>query len=420
MIREYTLDNGLRILHEPLPHLHTVAVGLWMGTGSRHEEPENGGMSHCLEHMLFKGTQHRSAAGIAREIDCLGGNINAFTSKDSTCYHTKTLSEDLPRAMDILTDMVRYPLLETAHLELEKGVILEEIGMVEDYPEELVQDVLLEKTWEGHSLSRPILGTRDSVSAFTSERVREYHNRHYVPDNAVLSVAGEVDINRVLAYAEQYLGSWAGNSTLVESETSPVFQNTFTIARKKTEQAHLCLAFPGVGMDEEDIWPLAVLNAILGGGMGSRLFQRVREELGLVYSVYSFPTSYRDGGLLSVYAAAAPKKAREVLKRLAEEIGRLASEPIPEGEFTDALHQLRRGFLMGLDSTNGHMMSMGRDAIVSRRIRQTEETLARIDAVTPAQVDAILARVFRGKAVGFAGVGSLTLPDSLLDQFRFH
>ena len=173
-------------------------------------------------------------------------------------------------------------------------------------------------------------------------------------------------------------------------------------------------------MDEEDIWPLAVLNAILGGGMGSRLFQRVREELGLVYSVYSFPTSYRDGGLLSVYAAAAPKKAREVLKRLAEEIGRLASEPIPEGEFTDALHQLRRGFLMGLDSTNGHMMSMGRDAIVSRRIRQTEETLARIDAVTPAQVDAILARVFRGKAVGFAGVGSLTLPDSLLEQFRFH
>ena len=419
MIHEYALDNGLRILHEPLPHLHTVAVGLWMGTGSRHEEPENGGMSHCLEHMLFKGTQHRSAVDIAREIDRLGGNINAFTSKDSTCYHTKTLSEDLPQAMDILADMVRFPLLEPTHLELEKGVILEEIGMVEDYPEELVQDLLLEKTWEGHSLSRPILGTRDSVSSFSSERVRLYHGRHYVPDNAVLAVAGEVDIDRVLAYAGKYFGSWMGRSSPAQAEAAPAFQSTHTITRKKIEQAHLCLAFPGVGMEEEEIWPLAVLNAILGGGMGSRLFQRVREELGLVYSVYSFPTSYRDGGLLSVYAAAAPGKAREVLKHLAEEIGKLSSEPVPEREFSDALHQLRRGFLMGLDSTNGHMMSMGRDAIVSRRIRQTEETLARIDAVTPAQVDAVMARVFKNKSVGFAGVGSLTLPQSLLEQFRF-
>lgn len=419
MIHEYRLQNGLRILHEPLPHLHTVAVGLWFGTGARHEAPEDSGVSHCLEHMLFKGTHRRSAADIAREVDRLGGHINAFTSKDSTCYHTKTLTEDLPIAMDILSDMARFPQLRADHLALEKGVILEEIGMVEDYPEELVQDILLEKTWDGHALAHPILGTRACVADFSAEQLRRFHQSHYVPENAVLSVAGDIEPERLIQYAKQWFGEWQGKRTWDDETAGPVFRNTFTIAKKKTEQAHLCLAFPGVAMEEDEVWPLAVLNAILGDGMGSRLFQRVREELGLVYSIYSFPTSYRDGGLFSIYAAAAPQKAREVLARIAEELEKMVGSPIPEAVFVDARHQLRRGFLMGLDSTNGHMMTMGRDAIISNRIRQTEETLARIDAITPEQVDAVLHRVLNGQQVGFAGIGSLRLAESAIDLFRF-
>jgi predicted Zn-dependent peptidase len=200
---------------------------------------------------------------------------------------------------------------------------------------------------------------------------------------------------------------------------SPVFRQSFTIQRKKTEQAHLCLAFPGVTLDEEDVWPIMVLNNVLGGGMGSRLFQRIREELGLVYSVYSFPTSYQDGGLFSVYAAAAPKKAREVLKRMAEEIRRLATNPVPEEEFARAKQQLRGSFLMGLDSTNGHMMAMGRNRIISGRIQQVDEALAAIDSVSPDHVHAVSRRVFLSGSVGFAAVGNVKLAGEVLGDFTF-
>lgn len=419
MITEFVLDNGLRVLHEPLPQLRTVALGLWIGTGSRHEEEADKGLSHCLEHMLFKGTAHRTAGAIAREIDRLGGQINAFTAKDCTCFHTKTLGEDLPQAMDIIADMAIRPLLQADHLTLEKQVILEELGMVEDYPEELVHDILTEKTWAGHSLALPILGTKESVSAFTAEQLAMFHRKRYVPENAVLSVAGDIGADCLQASAEQCFGGWSAKGASSALPEVPVFRQSFTIQRKKTEQAHLCLAFPGVTLDEDDVWPIMVLNNVLGGGMGSRLFQRIREELGLVYSVYSFPTSYRDGGLFSVYAAAAPKKAREVLKRMAEEIGLLATEKVPEEEFSRAKQQLRGSFLMGLDSTNGHMMAMGRNRIVSGRIQQVEETLAAIDGIAPEHVDAVSRRIFQSKSAGFAAVGNVTIPEDVLRDFMF-
>jgi predicted Zn-dependent peptidase len=419
MIHEFILDNGLRVLHEPLPHLRTVALGLWIGTGSRHEEDKDKGLSHCLEHMLFKGTAQRTAAGIAREIDRLGGQINAFTAKDCTCFHTKTLGEDLPLAMDIIADMAIRPLLQNDHLNMEKQVIIEEIGMVEDYPEELVHDIMMENTWAGHPLASPILGTNESVSAFTADQLARFHREHYVPENAVLSVAGDIEADRLEACASRCFGGWTAGGKASPLPEGPVFLQSFTIQRKKTEQAHLCLAFPGVTMDEEDVWPIMVLNNVLGGGMGSRLFQRIREELGLVYSVYSFPTSYQDGGLFSVYAAAAPGKAREVLKRMAEEIGRLAANPVPEEEFARARQQLRGSFLMGLDSTNGHMMAMGRNRIISGRIQQVEEALAGIDSVTPEHVQAVSRRVFLSRSVGFAAVGRVKLSDVILKDFSF-
>ncbi len=419
MITEYRPDNGLRILPEPLPHLRTVALGLWIGTGSRHEAPADAGLSHCMEHMLFKGTGRRSASDIARGIDRLGGQINAFTAKDCTCFHTKTLGSDLAEAMDIIADMAVSPLLKAEHLELEKQVILEEIGMVEDYPEELVQDLVAERTWEGHPLALPILGTKESVTAFTASQLERFHRERYVPDNAVLAVAGDVEASCLLALAQDRFGAWRRGSASETPVEAPRFRHSFTIQKKKTEQAHLCLAFPGVSMDEDDVWPLMVLTSILGGGMSSRLFQRIREELGLVYSVYSFPTSYRDGGLFSIYAAAAPKKARTVLRHMAEEIGRLAAGPIAEEEFADALRQLRGGFLMGLDSTNGHMMAMGRNCIVSGRIQQAEEALAAIDAVTPQAVAALSRRIFSGHNAAFAGIGGLSLQDSILSDFHY-
>jgi len=234
-----------------------------------------------------------------------------------------------------------------------------------------------------------------------------------------LSVAGDIEENRLRELAEHHFGGWRKGGANPDDSPNPSFRPSFIIQRKKTEQAHLCLAFPGVSTEEDDIWPLMVLNNVLGGGMGSRLFQRIREELGLVYSVYSFPTSYQDGGLFSIYAAAAPKKAREVLRHVAAEVGRMAVEPIPEEEFASALRQLRGNFLMGLDSTNGHMMAMGRNRIVSGRIQQTGEALACMDAVTPERVAAVSRRIFLGSRAGFAGVGGFTLPESILSDFHF-
>lgn len=419
MIKEFTLKNGLRVLHKPLPHLRTAALGLWIGSGSRHESSEEAGISHCMEHMIFKGSSRRTAADIAQEIDRLGGNINAFTAKDSTCFHTKTLSEDLPKAMEVVADMVQNPLLRPEHLELEKQVIIEEIGMVEDDPEELVQEMLIERSWQGHALSHPILGTKNSVTSFTQKHLDMFHKSRYGADNAVLAVAGDVDESQLRAWADLYFSDWSSVGPSSDSGTSPAFAQTFNVHKKKTEQAHLCLAFPGVSMNDEDVWPLMVLNNILGGGMGSRLFQRIREERGLVYSVYSYPTAYRDGGLFSVYAATAPKKANEVLKYIAEEIGRIYTEVLTEEEFSGAHKQLRGSFLMGLDSTNGHMMSMGRNRMVSDRIQQTEECLSEIDSITPERVASVSRRIFSGSAPGFAAVGNMTITDKILKEFCF-
>jgi len=415
---EFLLANGLRVLHEELPHLRSVAMGIWIGTGSMHELPDESGFSHCLEHMLFKGTEKRSASDIAKEMDRLGGNLNAFTAKDCTCFHTKTLGEDVEIAMDILADMVMNPTLETKHLELEKGVILEEIDMVEDYPEELVHDVLTEKTWAGHPLSYPILGTKENVGEIEQTKLKAFHKKFYHPQNTVLAVAGGISKEVLIEMTNRIFGLWDPVKFVKANMSDAIFLPTFTMQKKKIEQTHLCIAYPGVNTEDHRVWAMSVMNNIVGGGMSSRLFQKIREDLGLVYSVYSFATSYYHGGLFSIYAASAPKKANDVLKYIAEELECMVTSKVPEEEFLRAKQQLRGGFMMSLDSTNGHMMNMGRNLVVSNRIQQVEEIINSIESVTIEDVHQISRQVFTSNKRGFAGIGNTKLHEDSLDCFK--
>ncbi|MCX7772819.1 MAG: insulinase family protein, partial [Clostridia bacterium] len=282
MYKEIVLDNHLTVIYECLSHLKSVSFGVWIGTGSRHETYENNGVSHFIEHMVFKGTHKRSAKEIACEMDRIGGQINAFTGKDCTCFYAKTLDSDLETAVDILSDMLFSSVFDPNHIETEKKVVLEEINMYEDDPEELVHDLLTEEIWSEGPLGFPILGTRQSLERIDRNTILDYMSYHYIPDNCILSVVGNFEEEKLLELIRQYFGIWKPLTYCRYSPELPHFKRSFLLKEKDTEQTHICLGFNGIRMSDERIFPLMVLNNIIGGGMSSRLFQSIREELGLV------------------------------------------------------------------------------------------------------------------------------------------
>lgn len=383
---EWLLPNGLRVVGERLPYLRSVSIGAWMHVGSMMEEKAESGLSHFLEHMVFKGTEKRTARQIAEEMDAVGGQLNAFTGRDCTCFYAKVIDENLELAVDILADMVINATMDETELEKERGVILEEISMDEDSPEDLVHDMLQAAQFGEQSPGQPILGPADQIAAYTRDDLLNFRKKHYAPKETVVALAGNYDPDKVLAWVTEYFGGWENEIAPVETPDWQVLTGVNAIREKDTEQMHICMGFPGMAYGTEGVYPLAVANNILGGAMSSRLFQRIREDLGLAYSVYSYPNTYKGVGTFGLYAGVSPKNAEQVLQEIRAELDKFVTEGITEKEFRDSVTQLRSGYLMGLESPGARMQGLGRSTLLRGKPLSHEATLAAIEAVTMEKV----------------------------------
>ena len=379
---EWLLPNGLRVVGERLPYLRSVSIGAWMHVGSMMEEKAESGLSHFLEHMVFKGTEKRTARQIAEEMDAVGGQLNAFTGRDCTCFYAKVIDENLELAVDILADLVINATMDETELEKERGVILEEISMDEDSPEDLVHDMLQAAQFGEQSPGQPILGPADQIAAYTRDDLLNFRKKHYAPKETVVALAGNYDPDKVLAWVTEYFGGWENEIAPVETPDWQVLTGVNAIREKDTEQMHICMGFPGMAYGTEGVYPLAVANNILGGAMSSRLFQRIREDLGLAYSVYSYPNTYKGVGTFGLYAGVSPKNAELVLQEIRAELDKFVTEGITEKEFRDSVTQLRSGYLMGLESPGARMQGLGRSTLLRGEPLCHEATLAAIEAVT--------------------------------------
>ena len=404
---EWLLPNGLRVVGERLPYLRSVSIGAWMHVGSMMELPQESGLSHFLEHMVFKGTEKRTARQIAEEMDAVGGQLNAFTGRDCTCFYAKVIDEDLELAVDILSDLVIHATMDPTELEKERGVILEEISMDEDSPEDLVHDLLQSAQFGEQSPGQPILGPAAQVEAYTRDDLLAFRQKHYAPKETVVALAGNYAPEKVLTWVTQYFGGWENEIPPVETPDWHVLTGVNALREKDTEQMHICLGFPGMAYGTEGVYPLAVANNILGGAMSSRLFQRIREDLGLAYSVYSYPNTYKGVGTFGLYAGVSPKNAELVMKEIRCELKKFVDEGITEKEFRDSVTQLRSGYLMGLESPGARMQGLGRSTLLRGKPLSHEATLAAIEAVTIEKVMEIAREVLTAEpCIAIVGKGA--------------
>lgn len=386
MYDQWTMSNGLRVVGEYLPHVRSASIGVWIKVGSMMEKPEENGLSHFIEHMVFKGTQKRSARDIAEEMDAVGGQLNAFTGKDCTCFYAKVIDEDLPLAVDILSDLTLNAVFDQGEFKKERGVILEEIAMVEDTPEDLVHDLLSQAQFGQQPLGMPILGPAERIRKYCREDLQTFQKAHYRPENVVVSIAGNYSLERLKELLEGAFGAWTGaGATDMPGEMIP--QSKSMLYRDKdTEQVHICMGYPGKPMGHDDLYPVAVFNNILGGGMSSRLFQRVREELGMAYSIYSYPATYPNCGVLNLYAGTTPENARTVMEQMEIEVKKILQDGVTEKEFSQSKAQLKGSYILGLESASSRMQAIGRGELLLRHPPTPEETIAKIEAVTKADV----------------------------------
>lgn len=404
MIEQFTLPNGLRVLCEQLPHLRSVSMGVWVKAGSILEREHENGLSHLIEHMAFKGTGRRSAKQIAQEMDAVGGYLNAATSKLCTCYYAKVIDENLPLAADILSDIVRFPAIDPKELDKERNVVLEEISMTDDSPEDVAYDLIASAMFGRQPLGQTILGPRELIASYTREDILAFRARHYSPMNTCVAIAGNFDLNQVKDLIAQRFGDWTGGAGEI-FPVNAVNQRPQTLtADKDTEQAHICLGYRGKPLGDADAYPMAVFNSILGGGISSRLFQRIREESAMAYSVYSAPSAYPHCGDFTIYAAVSPRNVKTVLAQIDEETSLLVREGATQEEFDMAKAQLKGGFILGQESAYNRMNSMGSNMALMNRVITTDETIRRIEAVTPEDVRRVAAETLGGpRSQAFVG-----------------
>ena len=394
MFDHWTLENGLHVVGERLPYLRSVSIGVWMRVGSMMETPAENGLSHFLEHMVFKGTEKRSTRDIAEEMDAVGGQMNAFTGKDCTCFYAKVIDEDLPLAVDILSDMTLHASLDETEFNKERGVILEEISMEEDSPEDVVHELLSRIQFGDQAAGMPILGPAEQIAAYTRDDLANYRARHYHPENCVVALAGNYDPEQVLALMQQYFGEWKKSG---QRQTVPPMQpipGQKAAREKDTEQLHICLGYPGTFLGSDELYPMSVMNNLLGGAMSSRLFQKIREEMGMAYSIYTYPSTYVGCGTFAVYAGVSPKNGHAVLDETLKQLDLLCRDGVTEKEFREAKNQLRGSYLLGLESPGSRMQSMGRGQLHLDRCMTPEETVAKIEAMTIESVNAVARRIF--------------------------
>ncbi|HEU0132162.1 MAG TPA: pitrilysin family protein [Mycobacteriales bacterium] len=408
-IRRTVLPGGLRVVTESMPTVRSVAFGIWVGVGSRDESPGLAGASHFLEHLLFKGTKRRSALDIAAVMDAVGGEMNAFTAKEYTCYYARVLDSDLPLAVDVVSDMVTSSLIATDDVESERGVILEEIAMHDDAPDDIVHDAFAKAIFGDHPLGRPVLGTVDSITGVSRGSINGYYRRRYQPRNMVVAVAGNVDHARVVRLVRKafagFLDGDVDPAAPRAGSSAPRVLGGVQVTRRPTEQANLVLGTGGLARTDERRFALGVLNNALGGGMSSRLFQEVRERRGLAYSVYSYHSQYADTGLFGVYAGCAPARVTEVLSLCREQLDEVAAKGITAEEVARGKGQLKGSLVLGLEDTGSRMSRIGKGELVYGEQLTVDEVIARIDAVTPDDVRAVAADVLAPASLGLAVIG---------------
>lgn len=408
MYKRFQLGNGIRVITEKIPHFRSVSIGVWFASGSLYEDFENSGMPHFIEHMLFKGTKNRSAKQIAQAIDAVGGQLNAFTAKECTCYYSNVIDEHLQRAIDVLSDMIINSLLDPVEVEKEKGVVLEEILMYEDSPEDLAHDLLVEALVGGHPLANSILGTQEFILDLNREKLVSFFDKKYLPQNAVISIAGNFDEGQLMDLLEEFFGNWKKQSNHIVAQDSvpvPLYRSRNLFRWKDIEQAHLCIGYPGIPLGQDDVYSLMIFNNLLGGGMSSRLFQNIREDKGLVYSVVSYPSFYTCGGLFTIYASMKPSQAKKVADLILEEIRKIKTDGISSDEFDTAKQQLKGNFILGLESSSSRMNAIGRAELLLGTVRTPEEVLAKIEDITMDDVMRVVNQVLVPDAMAIALVG---------------
>ncbi|NCU16482.1 M16 family metallopeptidase [Pallidibacillus pasinlerensis] len=392
MIKKYTCKNGVRIVLEEMPILRSVAIGIWVKNGSRHESPELNGISHFIEHMFFKGTKTRSAREIAESFDSIGGQVNAFTSKEYTCYYAKVLDTHASYALEVLSDMFFNSVFDERELEKEKNVVLEEIKMYEDTPDDIVHDLLSKAIYANHPLGYPILGTEKTLKSFTDEMLKQYIQHTYTPDNVVISVAGNVS-ESFIEEIENIFGSYQGER-LEANKSKPVFNKNWLTRKKDTEQVHLCLGFEGLSVGSEDIYDLIISNNILGGSMSSRLFQEVREQRGLAYSVYSYHSSYEDSGIVAIYGGTGADQLDLLYDTIQQTLETFVEKGVTDKELKNTKEQLKGNLMLGLEGTNSRMSRNGKNELLLGKHRTPDEIIELIDAITKEDVNRMAERIF--------------------------
>jgi predicted Zn-dependent peptidase len=417
MIKKHTLDNGLRIVMEKIEYVRSASIGIWVNVGSNHENDVTNGMSHFIEHMLFKGTANRKANEIAEEIDNIGGQVNAFTSKECTCFYVKVLDDTIDEAVDILSDMFFNSLFEQEEINKEISVIIEEIKMYEDSPEDIVHDKLTEIVFKDSPMAYNILGTEKTLKTFNTNNVLEYMKKNYSPYNTVISIAGNFDETKFIKLIQDKFSHWR-NSDSFRSPIEGLYSKDVVGINKDLEQLHMCLGNKTIGRHDKNYYPLLILNNVFGGTMSSRIFQEVREKRGLVYSVYSFVTNYKDSGIFSIYAGMSYDQAEEALRTILKEIASIKKGNITKEEFIRAKQQIKGNYILGLESTSNRMSSIGRRELLYNETLPPEEIIDSINVVKLEEVLSVADELFDINKFSLTYTGNLEKHYDLKDKIN--
>jgi predicted Zn-dependent peptidase len=417
MYRKDTLTNGIRVVSETLPKSRSVSIGVWVKVGSRHEPEEISGTSHFIEHLFFKGTQKRTAKDIAIEMDSIGGEMNAFTSQETTTYYAKVVDEHLPVAIDILSDILLHSKFDPLEMEKERKVILEEIKGVEDTPDDYIHELFTNTVWAGNSLGRPILGTRDTIKALKHKDIVSYIDNYYSPKEIVISVAGNFEHVRLIELLNASFGKLARGG-IAKKEVTPGFTQAIAVKKKQLEQVQICIGCKGMNYTHEDRFVLSALNTVMGNSMSSRLFQEIREQNALAYSIYSYVTSYRDTGLLTVYAGASPSNALEVVRLVIKEFKKIKDEGITPAEETRVRNQIKGSLVLSLESSTSHMSRLARQEIYFGKYLSMDDIIKGVEKVTAEQVQRLAGQLFTRENISLTILGPLSktdVPDGVLE-----
>lgn len=405
MYKIHTLDNGLTIVGEEIPYLKSITLGVWVNAGSRIESEKLSGISHFIEHMLFKGTKNRTSKEIASTIDNLGGQINAFTSKECTCYYVKLLDEHIDIGLDILSDMFLNPLFDKEDIEKERQVILEELKMYEDSPEDLVYDLLMEGVYKTDALGGNIIGTKESLDNMNRKIISDYFKKYYVASNSVISISGNFKFEEIVKLIEEKFKNLNKGDVNIEI-TTPEFHPCFIAKNKDTEQVNLAISLKAIPLeDREDAYALSIINNIFGGSISSRLFQNIRENKGLVYSIYSAPSLYRKSGELGIYASMSNENLKKVYNLVLEEIDNIRENHLTEEEIRESKEQLKGSYILGLESTSSRMMSIGKSMLLTKKVKDPNDIIESINNIEKARIDLIIDKVFNKENIGICIVG---------------